>query len=73
MQCNDVFCICKKKEAHKNTVTCVHFKWESVKLFKGPGGCREAAFSGDAHGAGDRNPESQTDNSRGPGEGTGGL
>lgn len=40
---------------------------------KGAGGCGEAAFGGDAHGARDRGAESQTDDGRGPREGAGGL
>lgn len=50
-------------ETHLLTFVCVNH-------FKGSGGCGEAAFSGDAHGEGDRSPESQTHHSQGQSEGT---
>lgn len=58
-------CICT---VHMYTLLIRH-----VEPSKGPGGCGEAALGGDADGAGDRSPESQTGYSRGAGEGTGGL
>lgn len=57
-------------------VSCGHTHKLNVRLsnlLEGSGGCREAALSGDAHGAGDHRPEGQTDHSRGEGERTGGF
>lgn len=44
-----------------------------MNLVKGAGGCREAAVSGDAHGAGNHCAEGQADVSRGASEGTRGF
>lgn len=61
------------QETISSSIYMYTFLTRHVEPFKGPGGCREAALGGDAHGAGDRSLESQTDYSRGAGEGTGGL
>lgn len=57
----------------KDHLSCVYLFNDVVLTFEGSGGCREAAVSGDAHGAGNHSSKDEAEHGRGQSQGAGGL